>query len=175
MTAAAVAKAPPTQAQSGIDPKLIVPLMNSVREVFSTMVKAEVTFQRPHIKPSPAPSYDVSGIIGLSGDLIGSIVVSFPRESAAKLASSFAGVDLDATSSEFPDAIGELANMIAGGAKRAFGFKANISVPNVIIGSGHTIARLSDVPCVVIPCATALGDFAVEINIKQVGAPTPKE
>jgi hypothetical protein len=42
-------------------------------------------------------------------------------------------------------------------------------VPSVIIGSGHQIARLSDVPCVVIPCTSPVGDFAVEVNIKQLG------
>jgi CheY-specific phosphatase CheX len=60
--------------------------------------------------------------------------------------------------------------MIAGGAKKAFGVMANITVPNVIIGAGHMIARLSDVPCVVIPCTTAVGNFAVEVNIKQVAS-----
>ena len=152
-----------------IDPKLIVPAMNSVKAVFQTMVKVDVTIERPTIKTLPGVSYDVSGIIGLSGDLAGSIVLSFPTDTASKLVSQFAGCPLDPTSPEFPDAVGELANMIAGGAKKAFGFKANISTPNVVIGSGHVIARLSDVPCVVIPCKTALGDFAVEINIKQIG------
>ena len=41
-------------------------------------------------------------------------------------------------------------------------------MPSVIIGTGHQIARLRDVPCVVIPCRTAAGDFAVEVNVKQV-------
>ena len=45
---------------------------------------------------------------------------------------------------------------------------ATISVPSVIIGPGHTVARLSDVPCLVIPVTTPHGKFAVEINIKQV-------
>jgi chemotaxis protein CheX len=62
--------------------------------------------------------------------------------------------------------VGELANMIAGGAKKDLGCVASISCPSVVIGPGHTIARLSDVPCIVIPCKTPVGDFAVEINIK---------
>jgi chemotaxis protein CheX len=158
-------------AQPGsLDPKLIVPLANSIRAVFTTMVHMEVTLCRPHVKSNPAPSYDVSGIIGVSGELIGSIVVSFQKEAARLIASSFAGASLDTNSADFPDAIGELANMIAGGWKKAFGVVADITVPNVIIGSGHTIARLSDVPCLVIPCKTSAGEFAVEISIKKVGA-----
>jgi len=157
-----------TQPPASLDPRLIVPLVNSIRAVFSTMVKVDVTIGRPSVKVTPAPSYDVSGIIGLSGDLIGSIVVSFQMDAAAKLVSAFAGTELDPKGPDFPDAVGELANMIAGGAKKAFGVMANITVPSVIIGSGHMIARLSDVPCVVIPCQTVAGNFAVEVNIKQV-------
>jgi chemotaxis protein CheX len=167
MTQAAVASPPP----SSLDPKLILPLVNSIRAVFSTMVKLDVTINRPNVKTTPAPTYDVSGIIGLSGDLIGSIVVSFQLEAAAKIVSLFAGTPLSPQSPDFPDAVGELANMIAGGAKKAFGGMANITVPNVIIGSGHTIARLSDVPCLVIPCQTQSGNFAVEVSIKKVGSP----
>src|SRR5208337_1750135 len=145
-----------------------VPLINSIRALFSTMVKLEVTIQRPHVKTSPAPTHDVSGIIGLSGDFVGSIVVSFQMEAAARIVSLFAGIPLAPDSPDFPDAVGELANMIAGGAKKALGGMANITVPNVIIGSGHTIARLSDVPCLVIPCQTPVGIFATEVSIKKV-------
>ena len=149
-----------------INPKLIVPFVNSVRSVFSTMVKVGTTVERPHLKNAPEPNYDVSGIIGFSGDVVGSVVVSFQAACAAKLVESFAGMPLEMGSSDFCDAIGELANMIAGSAKKDLGAAASITVPNVIIGAGHMIARLTDVPCVVIPVTTPVGNFAVEVNIK---------
>jgi chemotaxis protein CheX len=134
------------------------------------MVGIETTVQRPHLKGNPSPSYDVSGIIGFSGEVIGSVVVSFQRAAAIKLVSSFAGMEIQPETPDFADAVGELANMIAGSAKKDLGATASITVPSVIIGAGHIIARLSDVPCVVIPCATPVGEFAVEVNIKQVSA-----
>jgi len=157
-----------TQAKPTINPKLVVPFVNSVRNVFSTMVGVETTVERPMLKPQPVPSYDVSGIIGFSGEIVGSVVVSFQREAAIRLVESFAGVKLEPESVDFADAIGELANMIAGAAKKDLGGLANISTPNVIIGQGHQIARLKDVPCLVIPVSTAVGNFAVEVCIKQV-------
>lgn len=155
--------------QPTLNPKLIIPFVNSVREVFSTMVKVATTVERPHLKDVPAPSYDVSGIIGFSGEIVGSVVVSFQKEAALKLVESFAGMALGAETADFADAIGELANMIAGRAKKDLGANANITVPSVVIGHGHMIARLSDVPCLVIPCKTPVGDFAVEVNIKHTG------
>ena len=167
MTATATAPAPAASGPA-INPKLIVPFVNSVRAVFSTMVGVQTTVGRPTLKSHPSPSYDVSGIIGFSGDVVGSVVVSFQEQAAVKLASAFAGVELEPGTPDFADAIGELANMIAGNAKKDLGAAANISTPNVIIGPNHSLARLSGVPCLVIPVSSPVGDFAVEVNIKQL-------
>ena len=163
-TAAAAAAAAPK-----INPKLIVPFVNSVREVFSTMVGVQTTVERPHVKAQAAPSYDVSSIIGFSGDVIGSVTVSFQAQAAERLVEAFAGQRHALGTPDFADAVGELANMIAGSAKKDLGTRASITVPSVIIGPNHMVARLSDVPCLVIPCKTPVGDFCVEVSIKQVG------
>jgi chemotaxis protein CheX len=155
----------PTQA---INAKLVAPFVNSVRSVFSTMVKVDSTVGRPALKDHTSPLYDVSSIIGFSGDVVGSVVVSFPMNVAQKLVSVFAGAPIDPHSEDFPDALGELANMIAGGAKKYLGAAASITCPSVIIGPGHVVARLRGVPCVVVPCQTSHGDFAIEVNVKQV-------
>ncbi len=151
-----------------INPKLIIPFVNSVRDVFTTMVNVQTTVERPHFKTMSTPCYDVSGIIGFSGDIVGSVVVSFQRQAAIKLVAAFAGMEMQPDDPDFADAIGELANMIAGRAKKDLGGNATITVPSVIIGNAYTIARLSDVPCLVIPVITAVGGFAVEVNIKQL-------
>ena len=88
-----------------INPKLIVPFVNSVRSVFSTMVKVGTTVERPHLKTAPEPNYDVSGIIGFSGDVVGSVVVSFQASCAMKLVEAFAGMAMEMGSSDFCDAI----------------------------------------------------------------------
>jgi chemotaxis protein CheX len=150
-----------------INPKLIVPFVNSVRNVFNTMVGVQTTVERPTIKTGAAVSYDISAIIGFSGQIIGSVVVSFQMAAALSLASAFAGIEIAADSPDFPDAIGELANMIAGSAKKDLGAAASIACPSVVMGPNHVIARLRGVPCLVIPCKTPVGDFAVEVNMKQ--------
>jgi hypothetical protein len=101
------------------------------------------------------------------GEVTGAVVVSFQREAAVRIVSAFAGIEISADSPDFADAVGELANMIAGSAKKDLDSVASITVPSVIIGHGHTIAGLSDVPTVVIPCTTPVGSLAVEVSIKQ--------
>jgi chemotaxis protein CheX len=154
--------------KSAIDPKLIVPFVNSVRSVLATMAGFETTVQRPRVKTSPAPDYDYSGIIGFSGTIVGTVVVSFHRETAIKLVAAFAGGHVEPDTSDFADAVGELANMIAGAAKKDLGGAANITVPSVVMGKGHTISRPSDIPCLMVPCITSAGEFAIEVSIKSV-------
>lgn len=155
-------------AAAAVNPSLIVQFVRSVREVLSTMVGMETTVGKPHLKTQPTTSYDVSGIIGFSGQVIGSMVVSFPQGVAERIVEAFAGTKLSPDTPDFADAVGELANMIAGSAKKDLGGSASITVPSVIIGPGHTVARLAEVPCVVIPCSTPVGEFAVEVSIKTL-------
>jgi len=149
-----------------LDSKLIMPFVNSTMAVFTTMAHVTPEIAKPHLKDDARTSYDVSGIIGFSGEIIGSVVVSFQLETARQLVNALVGMEVDTNGPDFVDAVGELANMIAGAAKKDLGLVANIAVPTVIIGPNHIVGRLSGVPCVVIPCNTAFGSFAVEVNIK---------
>lgn len=149
--------------------KLTVHFVRSLQEVLTTMAGTKVTVGRPSYKTDPGSTHDVSGIIGFSGDFIGSMVLTFKEATAVAIVKAFAGAELSLGSTDFTDAIGELANMIAGSAKKAFG-GTNISLPTVVIGHGHLIGRLNDVPCILIPCDSASGSFAVEVNIKSIGS-----
>lgn len=149
-----------------LNPKMVMPFVSSTSRVFSTMVGIEAKFGKPFIKTDAVASHDVSGVVGFSGTILGSVVITMQKVVAMKLVESFTGSQLPPDSSDFADAIGELANMVAGSAKKDLEVGSNISIPTVIIGPGHTIARLSGVPCIVIPFQTSAGDFAVEVNIK---------
>lgn len=145
---------------------LIATFLDATRNVLATMAGIDVQLGAPHEKNEPETSYDVSAIVGFSGDVAGSVVVSFSRDTALAIVEAFAGAALDMNDPDFADAVGELGNMIAGNAKKEFGCSASISVPSVVLGTGHTVARLREVPCVVIPGACAAGKFAVEVNIR---------
>jgi chemotaxis protein CheX len=149
-----------------MDVKFINPFVMAITNVFETMVHTKVRTGKPMLKQADLVTAEVSGIIGLSGDVQGSVVLSFPGNVACKVASAFAGVDLTMNSPDFTDAVGELANMVAGNAKKDFGeHKASISLPSVIIGPGHKVSQSKASPFLVIPCETALGTFNVEVAL----------
>jgi chemotaxis protein CheX len=154
----------PTQS---INAKLILPFMNAVREVFQKMANVSIAVGKPYLKVDAGATYDVCGIIGFSGEIAGAVVVSFSNATAEKLVEAFAGTKFTSADPDFSDAVGELANMIAGSAKQQLEASASISLPSVVIGKGYLVASMSNVPCLVIPCSSALGDFAVEVSIKR--------
>ena len=153
-----------------MDPAYITPFIASVQNVCSTMMQLQVTIGKPRVKNEAGATYDVSGIIGMTGDVVGSVVVSFPLESAKAVVALFAGQRLEADNPDFADAVGELVNMIAGGAKGMFRGTKNVSIscPSVVVGASHIVARQKDTPCIVIPCSTDCGELTLEICIREV-------
>ncbi len=151
-----------------INPTITKAFVYSTKNVLSTMMDIDCQIGKPHLKEKNVAHYDISGIVGFTGDIVGSVVISFATDTAINLVEKLTCERFEIDSDDFADAIGELSNMIAGNAKSEFGMTAGISIPNVIIGKNHSVARMSDVPCVVIPCETPLGKLAVEVNIKCV-------
>ena len=74
---------------------------------------------------------------------------------------------------QFADAIGELANMVAGSAKRDLcGIRCGISLPTVVIGREHIFPHSRKAPRLVVPCKTVLGDFFLEVALRVEKAVT---
>ncbi len=150
-----------------MDVRYINPFVIAIRRVFETMVHTPVTIGKPSLLDGQKSVADVSGIIGLSGDVSGSVVLSFPSEVACKAASAFAGTTITQDSPDFADAIGELANMVAGNAKTQFeGKNVSISLPSVIVGKEHIVSQSRINPRILIPCETPLGPVYVDISLK---------
>jgi chemotaxis protein CheX len=151
-----------------MDASYITPFMTSIQNVFSTMFQLPVEIGEPRIKTDNIATHDVSGIIGVSGEMVGTIVLSMPSDAAESVVALFTGMEMSSDSEDFADAVGELINMISGNAKAEFQRKAvSISCPSVVIGQGHRVASGAGVPCVVIPCTTDCGEIVLEIALRE--------
>jgi chemotaxis protein CheX len=151
-----------------VDQSYIIPFIKSCTNVFETMLQLPVQIGKPTLKQATDPTFDVSGIIGMSGDVEGSVVLSFPTATAERVVSLFTGTELSHTHEDFADAIGELVNMVSGGAKAQFqGKQVSISCPSVVIGKAHQVYGRKDVVAICIPCSSDCGEFNVEVSIKQ--------
>ncbi|MBB5021714.1 chemotaxis protein CheX [Desulfurispira natronophila] len=150
----------------------INPFVESTVNVLSTMTGITPQRGKLFVKQGISPTFDISAVIGIAGDVHGSVVISFPREVVLKLVSAFIGEEKSTIDDDVQDAVGEFVNMISGGAKKnlsAAGVRFKISIPNVIVGRGHTISRPRNVPCIVLPFSIAgVGKFVVEVSIKDL-------
>lgn len=149
-----------------MEARYINPFIKSICNTFGTMCDIEVSPGRPMMSTDGPDANDVSAIIGFSGDAAGSVVIRFSFKVASKVATAFAKTEITPQHEDFADALGELANMVAGGAKSKFeGLNIDISLPSVVIGKHHHFPVSRNCPRISIPCATAAGEFHVDIGM----------
>jgi chemotaxis protein CheX len=150
-----------------MDVKFINPFIVAVQNIFDTMIDLSFSLGKPALKKDNVPSYEISGIIGLSGSVSGCVVINLSREIALQLASALLDEAFTEVDDDCIDAIGEIANMIAGNAKTDFPVdNTSISVPSVVVGK-HKMNYPSGIPIVSIPCETSGGRLVVDIAIKE--------
>ena len=144
----------------------INPFLNAVVKVVKTMAFVEPEPGRPFLKTESVSLGDVTGVVGLTGPVNGSVAVSFSEGAILHIVSSMFGEPFRDINREVEDAVGELSNIICGDARGALdeeGYSFQASIPAVITGKGLKINHTVHEPSVVIPF-TVSGDqpFFVE-------------
>jgi chemotaxis protein CheX len=142
-------------------PKFYDILLASTDEVFETMSFIDVT-ARPLIEQNTdIDQIEITSIIALGGEIAGMLAIHTSRSFACECASFISGEDAmeNMPDQVLIDTIGEISNMIAGTFKRNVSAHVDlfeISLPNVITSTGHTLAfrgAKEDFPRLIIPFA----------------------
>ena len=150
-----------------MDVRFINPFIEAIQNVFTTMLSVDTIIGKPFLKENDCQDTEVSALIGLSGDAVGSIVLCFAETTAIGVASGLAGEDIPADHPDFGDALGEMANMVTGQAKSRFeGLSCSISLPQVLSGKDLKVLRSQHETTLVLPCDSTLGKFRVEVTMK---------
>ncbi|MGD8251450.1 MAG: chemotaxis protein CheX [Desulfobacterales bacterium] len=149
-----------------MDVAYINPFLTAAANVLETMIDMPISLGQPALKSKPEPSFEVSSIIGLSGGVTGCVVINLSEALALRMASGLIGEDMSELDEDCTDAVGEIANMIAGNAKTEFPIEnCSISVPSVVIGK-HRVAYSKGVPIISVPCKTDNGELVIDIAIQ---------
>jgi len=153
-----------------MDTIYIDPFVDSVFNAMKTMLGESP--ERINVKTSTANFVhgDVSGIVGFaSNNIFGSVALSFPTKTAIKCYNMMVGDNTNDFSDDVRDTIGELTNIVAGGAKKIYadqGLSFDISIPTIVVGENHSLAHKGGTPVVAIPFALGGLQFIMEISIK---------
>ncbi|MDR1389818.1 MAG: chemotaxis protein CheX [Treponema sp.] len=119
----------------------IQPFVRVATAVFRDMVKCDIVPDRAYfIKKDAFLSWDISGIIALTGEVKGLVAISMKTPTALKI-TTILTKETTPTASDIQDAVGELVNIIAGNAKSELEemFRIVISLPTVVRGKAHMI------------------------------------
>ncbi len=145
--------------------KYITPFLAAILEVLSIMANTTARAGSPSKRDSQPADGEISAVIDMTGGTNGSISITFSEECIVQLVNKMLAETYTTMNDQINDAAGELANMIAGSARKkleASGFKFTAGIPRCIMGIGHTIDHSVKGPVIVIPFKTEVGLFYVE-------------
>jgi chemotaxis protein CheX len=133
----------------------IQPFVDVCLEVFKNFLGCDISAERPYfVNKESVNDWDISAVIGLTGEARGAVVISMKTKLAVRLTGALTGSVHAGIDEEVVDAIGELVNIIAGNAKRGLeeSFHLIISLPTFVEGKNHSIkwpseqARIISIP-----------------------------
>jgi len=136
----------------------------SVQEAVEMMLssKPELTDTNPDLS-------NLGGVIcsiGFTGTLEGSIAISLSEEGSCKVVSKMLEMEINEINSDVTDGVGEIANMIAGGAKTRMTetqHNFEISLPTVIQGQDLKLTHTEDTTVISLGFKSEVLDFCVVV------------
>ncbi|MBF0417352.1 MAG: chemotaxis protein CheX [Magnetococcales bacterium] len=127
-------------------------------------IKAGPSVSTSADEPYVPPQADVTAVISFNGAFEGGVHVSAPFHCAVALAAAFSGETIESFNNTAKDAIGELANIIAGAVKsRICEDMINLTPPQVIVGRDHQIGYTKPLGSTKCYFRTDNGPFFVEV------------
>ncbi|ABX47926.1 CheC domain protein [Shewanella baltica OS195] len=145
----------------------INPFLQSLLNVVSTMASMDLTPGKPQIKSDNLAKGDVSGLIGLVGPQTkGSLSITFEQKLVLQIMQNMLGENPGKINEEVTDLVGEITNMVTGGAKNLLGQKGyefEMATPMVVSGKGHTISHKANGTKIIMPFTSPHGTAYIEI------------
>lgn len=139
----------------------------ATQEIFGTMIFMDVEQLLDNQSEDSAASSNISSMIGLGGEIRGLLSIHFPEKVALGITSSFLGMDVESINEDVKDAVGEIANMVAGNLKIFFkdnNIQTELAIPTTVIGKSLRTSGLAGAERKQVFFQTADGVFAIELK-----------
>ncbi len=150
----------------------INPFIESVYDLFSTMLGCQAKRGDIALAKPGGALQEITALIGLSGRARGTVALSFPEPTALAMVGRLLGVEMDTVDETIADALGEMVNIVAGGAKAKLanengGSPIDLSLPNVIQGSNYCVDYPSHTTWLDVPFSSELGSFSLRVTFQM--------
>ena len=142
--------------------------IKSAVAVFGTMIGCELEVGEPTTNSSFQSQHELRGIIGFTGRIQAMVVISFgPRYRFRGIQSISWRKCRQPLMQTYWISLGELANMIGGGARERLGDSSvNLGLPTAISGKDHYVSFDSSATVTHIPFSTPWGKMTIEYGIR---------
>ena len=118
--------------------------VDSVRRYFTVVTRQEPQITSAFLATGEIETHGYSGVVGFSGSYSGQVLVSMPAALLRELLLLQQQTDL--SDENLLDAVGEIANTLAGNARKVLGSALTIGVPSKFTGEGHSHSRVRKLP-----------------------------
>ena len=145
-------------------------IIDATREIFETMIMVDVTPGEALSEHVSKFKFSLSAMVGFAGFKQGNLAIHVPDKVAMGLTGDFLGVEVDEINEDVQDAMGELANMLAGSLKPFIandGGKVELSLPSVVHGEEYTLTVINKADWIIVPFSVSHGDFMVGLELKK--------
>jgi len=147
--------------------EFINPFITALLNVVGMMGHTELTPEKPRLKKNDVSMGDVSGLIGMVGPKTkGSLSITFEKSLALRIMQRMLGEKLKEIDEDVTDMVGEITNMVTGGAKQELskkGYDFDMATPMVVSGTNHTIDHIHEGHIIIIPFSSDSGKAFIEI------------
>lgn len=125
----------------------INPFYKATIDVFRIMLNLDVQRGQVRAVDELVPVSEANVVIGVTGDLKGSLLYSFPKEMALEMVTIMAGMPMTKLDAFVSSALAEVANIISGNAVTLLSqnsFTCQISPPQVFVGTDGALSMATE-------------------------------
>jgi len=152
-----------------MDVTYLNPILDATSNVFKTMMQLETERGNIELRNEIITDNEANVIIGLTGDIKGSIVYSFSKKISLNIVNQMAGMEMDEIDKFVTSAIGEMANIISGKAATGLAeedYNCNIAPPQTVVGQDTKISTGTE-NIITVKIETEMGDFQVNFSMVE--------
>lgn len=150
----------------------INPFVESVYDLFKTMIGIEVERGALGLlKDGDSAARDVTGLIGMSGRVRGTVAIAFPSKTAIAIVNRLLSLEETEVGDMVKDGVAELVNIVAGNAKAKLANEnlppIDLGLPIVVQGQNYTVDYPSGTRWLEVPFNSELGAMMLRVTLKE--------
>jgi chemotaxis protein CheX len=145
------------------------PFLQATKDVFRQMLGLEIERGETVLIENIIVGNEVNVMIGVVGELTGTVTYSFSKFTALEMVKSMAGMDINELDIFATSALGEVGNIVSGNAVRYLenaNCHCDIVPPQIILSENKSIS-FTNPKSLLITVKTKIEDFTINIALKE--------